>query len=183
MSAHKSFSIMVIVLIRITIMVMLIPLFVYIILYASSITRLEWVDENGKGNGFCHELLNHNGEHCMSFRLSDYGNTNKVYQLLIFSENKINLIISNEVDISILRFSQEGELQDSYIFTGLFGDIVNGFYLPLSCSPQSQGEKLEIKVVVYQSKYPGNFHTLAPKQKVKMEARLICEKVRHFPSV
>lgn len=165
------------------IITMLVPLFVYMILYAGSTTRLEWIDQDGRGNGSCHKLIDSNGKHSMSFRLSDYGNTNNVYQLLIFSESNVDFLDRNMVDISIQRVSQYGELQAPYTFTGLFGDIVNGFYLPNSCSPQSQGEKLVIKVVMHQSKHIGSSHMPSPRRKIVMEARLICEKVRHFPSV
>lgn len=165
------------------IIAMLVSLVVYVILYAGSTTRLEWIDQDGRGNGSCHELMDNTGKHCMSFRLCDYSNTNNVYQLLIFRENDECCIDRNTMDISILRFSEEGDLLSSYKITSLYDDTANGLNLPHSCSPTSHGETLLIKVVVCQLKSQNMRCRHSTKRKIELKARLICEKVRHFPSV
>ena len=167
----------------VVIVALMVPLTIFLLMYAISDTGLEWVDENGCGNARCHVLKDDNSGHVMFFRLSNYDNTNDVYKFLLIG-NSLATKCEDEVDISIIRYSKKGDLLYRHKITSLLTNAVASCSLPSSCSPKSEGEVLLIKVNVSKSSSNDSIPQMAWQPKFKeIKARLICEKVRYFPTL
>lgn len=65
---------------------------------------MEWVDENGKGNGHVHEVNSDIGN-VLAFRLNDFADSNH-YELFLWSLDKINLECN--VSVSITKMCRNG---------------------------------------------------------------------------
>ena len=164
---------------------LLVPFAIFVIMYVISDTGLEWVDEDGRGNGYRHELKDVDGGHIMFFRLSNYDSfhVNGAYKFLL-EGNCLTMKSEDKVDISIIKYSQKGDLLNHHKITDSLANAEISCFLPPSCSPKSEGEVLLIKVDVFKSRSTDPISQAASQSRFKeIRARLVCEKVRYFPAL
>lgn len=140
-------------------------------------SRLEWVDDKGRGNIGSHWLLNEAGREVLGYRLSDYSNTNKIYSLQMWCRDKRNAF-PLEVTGSVFRTTTTGLRTHLHMFV-LRPEYPYDPYntlsveLPSIFAPEDEGETLEIDIVL--PKEVDGIRTI--------HIRHVSEKVWHFVSV
>ena len=163
--------------------VFVVHLIVYAILRVVGRSGFEWVDERGKGNGYCHEMMSIDGESLVRFRLCDYSNTNGIYQLSVFCSTNSCDLSDDMAVVSVAKYSRNNGLVDSSKFTKLFGQFESGFNLPSCYAPKSAGEKLEIQVLIdFVADCDASILAIEKKASKKFTAQLVSKKVVHYPA-
>ncbi len=131
----------------------LVLLFYYVVmnlLFGRS--RLEWVDDKGRGNIESHWLLNKAGREVLGYRLSDYSNTNGVYSLYLWSHDK-RTAFPSEMTGTVSRTTKTGLRTPLHMF------VLRPEYpydphntlsveLPSIFAPEDEEETLEIDIVL-----------------------------------
>ena len=110
--------------------------------FAFGSSGIEWVDEQGKGNGHCHSILDAKGMCIMQFRLSNYSNAKDVYKLSIWEYGNGG----GEVEVLIVKYGVRGDALFRNVWKLQLCDLNEGIELPSSCTPKHEMERLEIKV-------------------------------------
>ena len=164
--------------------VLVVHLIVYAILRIVARSGFEWVDEGGKGNGYCHEMMCVDGKSLVYFRLCDYSNTNGIYQLSVFCSTNDCVLSDDMAVVSVAKYSRNKDLVQAFTLTEMFGQFECGFDLPSCYAPKSSGEILEIQVLI-DPVADRDSSILAPEKKVskKFAAQLLSNKVFHYPAM
>ncbi len=149
---------------------LMIGLLVWIFVFGSS--GVEWVDEQGKGNGYCHSIFDARGVCQMRFRLSNYSSVNGVYKLSIWGCSN-----SRDVEVVLVKYGASGDILHRDAWKKQLCDLNAGIELPSFYVPKNEMESLEIKV-----RYLEESDT---KQKTKplLSVLLRARKVFYFPCV
>ena len=134
---------------------------------------MEWIDHLGKGNGSVHWISDETGHKVLGYRLSDYGNTNKVYVLRIWNDGEKEHL--KGVAVSVIKGKDNGDSVGPGKFALKRTEDLDdaSVSLPPEFAPEEKGDMIDIEV-----------ECISPTGKpLLLRTRLRAKSVWHYPSI